>query len=304
MPNECNLTVVESTTDDNGYDSVSGALRVGEIDASSVKDMVDKIIAHARANECCIKSLTIIGHGCPGNISIGNGQGGADREKEINGNNENVWGPELDRLKPFLCTGATIYLRGCNVGADQAGADKLRAIARRLGVDVTAPTGLCNPLWTEGQDQTATPTTTPTPIPAPVSKKKKLKKIFGNGNKIYYRQNTVTRVVDVDTVARAFIQSRRAKTAAGYKSKRLPLALLKEVKLSLATYEPVPANQPGLKIEAFLDINLKPPIYSRVHPIPVSYLCVRANYLVLGGDWSMLYPMSPKATKALQKYIV
>jgi hypothetical protein len=94
---ERSYTFVEETDSDNGYDSTSNFVRFGTKRAKSVKDMVDQILAEFQ-NGDCIKSITIIGHGAPGNISVGNGQTGTDKDKEINGNNEDHWGPELDRL--------------------------------------------------------------------------------------------------------------------------------------------------------------------------------------------------------------
>lgn len=168
-------TFVEETDSDNGYDSVSNFVRFGTKRAKSVKDMVDQILAEFQEGDC-IKSLTIIGHGAPGNISIGNGQSGTDSAKEIDGNNENVWGPELDRLACKFCDKGVVYLRGCNVGAEDAGANKLFKIKQHLKCAIVqAPSGVCNPLWTTGDDQTVSPgdANPPKSIPNPDKGKKK-----------------------------------------------------------------------------------------------------------------------------------
>ena len=108
-------TFVETTDSDNGYDKWSNFWRFGTKRAVSVQDMVDQIVADLQPDDC-IKKLTVIGHGGPGNISVGNGQSGTDPAKEINGNNEAQWGPQLDRLRCRFCTDGLVYLRGCNVG--------------------------------------------------------------------------------------------------------------------------------------------------------------------------------------------
>lgn len=188
------FTFVETTESqwDNGYDSVSNFLRFGTMRAESVKDLVDKALANFKEGDC-IQKIVIIGHGAPGTISVGNGQCGTDRNKEINGRNEDVWGPQLDRLRCKFCEGGVVYLRGCNVGAEAAGARKLFRIAQRLGcATVQAPSGVCNPLYTTGDDQEVKPGATepPAAIPNPDTGKKKKK---GNGE-----FNTIRAGVSVD----------------------------------------------------------------------------------------------------------
>jgi hypothetical protein len=74
---------VERTLHDrNGGVWVGGALTFGETDVDSVDEMVDHILNTLGPNEC-IGSITLIAHGCPGNISVGNGDRGSERGKEI-----------------------------------------------------------------------------------------------------------------------------------------------------------------------------------------------------------------------------
>jgi len=60
---ECDI-VVESINDrdPNNVVWIASALTSGEIDVTGVQDMVDKIKAHKKANDCCLKSLHIMGH--------------------------------------------------------------------------------------------------------------------------------------------------------------------------------------------------------------------------------------------------
>ena len=111
--------------------------------ASSVKNMVDNILGALKDDEC-IGSLKIAGHGAPGNISVGSGLS-SDKDKEINCTNEKEWKEEMKRLKDKFCPGASVYLKGCNVGACTDGAKKLQELADLLGVPVEAPTGLTYP---------------------------------------------------------------------------------------------------------------------------------------------------------------
>jgi hypothetical protein len=111
--------------------------------ASSVKNMVDAILGALKEDEC-IGTLKIVGHGCPGNISVGCGLS-SDKDKEINCANEKEWKEEMKRLKDKFCPGASVYLKGCNVGACDDGAKKLQELADLLGVPVEAPTGLTYP---------------------------------------------------------------------------------------------------------------------------------------------------------------
>src|SRR5271166_6864088 len=77
MADECDIDVVEETDSDNGYDAAARKALNAPISARSVADMVEKVLAHIKKDDCCIGTLTIYGHGCQGNISVGNGQHGA-----------------------------------------------------------------------------------------------------------------------------------------------------------------------------------------------------------------------------------
>ena len=101
------------------------------VEASSVKDAVDKIKAQMGKDDC-IKDLHFRGHGSNGNQSVGDGVNHRAGERIDGGPDE--WKPHLSGLK--FCDGATIHLWGCNVGGCDKGASKLKQIADALGVKV------------------------------------------------------------------------------------------------------------------------------------------------------------------------
>jgi hypothetical protein len=137
---EREIVVIERSDNDNGYLDKAAEKNASKnpIRCSSKADMVAKILATLGPNDC-IKRLRIIGHGAPGNISTGDGQG---REpcKHID-NNRRQWAPALQPLVGRFCADASIFLEGCNTGAEQAGADKLHELALFFGVTVAAYTG-------------------------------------------------------------------------------------------------------------------------------------------------------------------
>lgn len=300
---ECNIVIVEDTSSDNGYDWTAGVIRIGEIDASSVSDMVTKILKHLDKEKCCLKSLTIIGHGCPGNISVGNGQEGTDRNKQIN-DNEDVWGPELDKLKARFCKDGKIYLWGCNVGADQAGADKLYKIAKRLGIPVGAPTGTARPAWTEGEDVEADPNKKPTPKPAPSSKKKKKAKLGGSTiPSVIYVDNGKYQLIQIKDIFSVSILPKTERKKEKCNFIKLSEKVISEFRNSLDVYESFSGSSAGFAIEAYVYIDIKGESGERIGLVPRSYLCGGLRYLVLGGDWNNMYSFTPELTKALRKIL-
>ena len=107
--------------------------------ATSVKNMVDNILGALKEDEC-IQTLVIAGHGEPGVIGVGDGLN-SEPGKHINGENKKEWEEELKRLKDKFCPGASLLLKGCNVGSCDLGAKKLKEMADLLGIPVEAPTG-------------------------------------------------------------------------------------------------------------------------------------------------------------------
>ncbi|MFC2078791.1 DUF4347 domain-containing protein [Candidatus Bipolaricaulota bacterium] len=143
------ITVVEEASTADRYNWWSAALRSGEIQATSVEDMVDKILARL-GEDGRIHRLILIGHGSSGNLSMGDGKG-HEQGKHIGIGNQAEWTDELDRLKGRFCDNALLTLRGCKTGAKQAGADLVELLADMLGVRVRAPRGTINPLWVGGE---------------------------------------------------------------------------------------------------------------------------------------------------------
>lgn len=169
---EVDITVIDHNND--GYLGGSALFTLGELRASSVKDMVDKILNHLKEGQK-IRKLTIIGHGNKGIIVMGSAKK-LKRNQYIN-SNEPEWKPELQRLKGKFADDGEIFLRGCNTGAGTKGANKLKKIADIVGVKVSAPTGKVYPLSEESgsKHQVAYPNKpAPTAIPTP-SESKKLK---------------------------------------------------------------------------------------------------------------------------------
>ena len=143
------ITVVEKAEQDDPYNWWSAKLRSGESKAESVEDMVDKVLAGLGADDS-IGRLTLIGHGSPGNLSMG------DQKEHVEGKhiglaNQAEWGGDIDRLQPRFSSDALLTLRGCNVGRGPEGRELVDLLHEKLGVKVRAPTGPTTPLWIFGR---------------------------------------------------------------------------------------------------------------------------------------------------------
>lgn len=102
-------------------------------EVSSLADCATQI-ANGLNEGDCIKELNFRGHGGQGVQSVGSGVN-ANGDKEIDTGGEE-WKKALEGLKGKFCEGATINLWGCNIGAGEAGANKLKQIADYFGVTV------------------------------------------------------------------------------------------------------------------------------------------------------------------------
>jgi len=143
------ITVVEKADQDDPYNWWSARIRSAASKAESVEDMVDKVLARLGEDDS-IGRLTLIGHGSPGNLSMG------DQKEHVEGKhigiaNQDEWGEDIDRLKPRFSNDALLTLRGCNAGRGSEGRELVDLLHAKLGVKVRAPTGPTTPLWIFGR---------------------------------------------------------------------------------------------------------------------------------------------------------
>lgn len=193
------ITVIDATED--SALSTEAFFTIGELRATSVKDMVDKVLAHLKEGQK-IKKLTLVGHGAPGTIVMGSGKF-IRSHKHINGD-ESQWRPELQRLVGKFTADGEIFLNGCNVGARKAGSDKLKKLADLLKVKVYAPTGLSYTFSEEWGSihQTAYPNKqAPTPIGTP--SEVKAQKLSNANTEISTEMSKVNRVLLHNAVRQA-----------------------------------------------------------------------------------------------------
>jgi len=159
---------IDSTTPDGYLDNA----RAGTQTASGNKDTASAA-ANLLASEKTTPSspASIVGHGSDGVIATGGGKSPSNPTQYIGTQNESGWTSSLATLK-----GSTtdLYLYGCHVGADDAGAQLLFDIAKVVNATVYGPTGLiyCDSkgnfaLEIGSQWQVATPTTKPASIAPP-----------------------------------------------------------------------------------------------------------------------------------------
>jgi hypothetical protein len=283
---------VEITNSDNGYDFLYGAFHFGERDVASVKELVDSVLADLGTGDC-IRTLTIVGHGEPGRISVGNGQLGTDTAKGIYPNNEDVWGPELDRLRCRFCSGGYVYLRGCNVGARQSGVDILEKIAAHLGCAIViAPVGLCNGFFTTGKDQTFTPGK-PKPKAIPKPKQGKKLKVVGGERVSSVAGESVAELVafDADEIVAARYLPRVPGRPfdvrlLGEQGIELPAGLVEQFAAALSDTEPEYLPGAGFAVTGYLALEA-----GKRQLAPGALLGGGAFYSPLRGDTTAVYAL-------------
>jgi hypothetical protein len=159
------ITAVDWGESWNGFNVAAGLFHIGEIDVSSVDDMVTQILDSLREGDC-INTLTIIGHGSPGSISVGDGTGRVEG-RYIGGATLDpgspAYNPEmvtlLGRLTPRFCEDGQAVLRGCNVGNGDLGEMFVQRLADLWGVRVRAHIGTIRAggEWTTGEWAEARP---------------------------------------------------------------------------------------------------------------------------------------------------
>ncbi len=125
------------------------ATTIGEVQADSVKGMVDVIIGDAKGHP--IDHLEIEGHGRSGEQVIAKGV-------SLKYPLDEATKTELARLKPYFAPGAEVVLDGCQVGAGNDGEKLLKELSEIWGVKVKAGTAFqrLTP-GIEGSEVTAAP---------------------------------------------------------------------------------------------------------------------------------------------------
>jgi hypothetical protein len=150
---KCGSTTIiclEQSADDNGFLTRSAKAYKNEIRVSSVLHMVEKVLQ--KSNGCKINKLYLLGHGCPGDQSVGSGTGfDASGEKclalrkdafQLRGDAEE----HLSRLKGKFAAKGTIVLGGCYVAEGEKGKGLLMRISTLLdNVAVCASESLQKP---------------------------------------------------------------------------------------------------------------------------------------------------------------
>jgi len=130
------ITVVENPDpkNDNTFDSQAyeyyELIGADPKKAESLKDLVDEILA--AAGDDCIRTLQIVAHGSPGQISAGSGT--TSIAGMSMGNPRSPWQEQLRRLQGRFCEDSGfVTLNGCNVGADDAGSQFLQEVLSFFG---------------------------------------------------------------------------------------------------------------------------------------------------------------------------
>ena len=147
------ITVVDFGENTNVYNWREAITHIGEIEAQNVDQMVDDVMAEAGDPATdCISRLTLVGHGSPGSVSVGDGTGWSAGGNISSGN----FRPSIARLTPDVCDGATVVLEACNVGRGATGARFIQSLSDFWQVNVAAPTGEVNGfgimgVWVWGQ---------------------------------------------------------------------------------------------------------------------------------------------------------
>lgn len=297
MAKSCDFVVVEHPPEGSDESDAMFWRRFftfGEIEVTSLEDMVDKLLAEAAERGCCIRSLVIHGHGSPGVIAVGEGQKW-ETGKHIDGDSSE-WGPQLERLKPKLCPGAVVTLYGCNVGAEKAGADKLYAVARWLGATVRAYTGTTKVTGNgKGEWIEATPETRPPVRPVPEPPRKRPRQVSSaipylrpDGEPAGFLSSQI-RTATVRLEPRALHGARPL-------SIELPPARVADLRAALALYQPQPGRGAEFGIEATVEIGLE-----SGETVPPSYLCGGLGFLVPGGDWTWIHAVGGPVRELLRR---
>lgn len=181
----CPPLVCVDATPDGGFNDAAAAnaeLRYGQdnvIRVGSIADLVNQLGDRQRRNPCCLCQVMIVGHGTPGEISVGDDQGTQPNQRIRVG--DPLIATLLLKLRPMFCTVAQraecadcvpeLVLWGCNVGAEADGVALLAALAAALEVPVSAETGVVYdnlwPHWGSRRVRVTPGAPSPEPVSAP-----------------------------------------------------------------------------------------------------------------------------------------
>jgi hypothetical protein len=297
VPKECEVTVESTGGEDPGWAVWKMSLfTLGEIDVTSVQDMVNKIKQKKKDDGCdCLKKLTIMGHGAPGYIEIGS--------ESMNIWDTSTWKPIFDQLKGCFCKDAEIIFAGCSIGADKDGANFLSVIANCLGVKANAPTHTINQYWSGPGEQTAYPgQPPPEPIPEGGDQKKK-KKAKGKKKCLMYMQDDKPRLLDIDQLRGfAILKKQDEPDEITLKKYFDSSKLFRNFVDSLDIYDPFDASDMPFAIDAMVYFWTEAEQVGAKPIMPTSYLVGGYRYLVAGGDWHHVYRITEGMHMKIREY--
>lgn len=104
---------------------------------TSIREISTKLKNHFRSQNCTrVKTLSLIGHGREGYISLGAGIE-YDENGEISNENKNLWKGIFKQLSGKV---ERTQLVGCKTGRGEEGHKLVKSFSQILGCEVTAPT--------------------------------------------------------------------------------------------------------------------------------------------------------------------
>ena len=129
-----NLKVISKSEGFDWTEFATGLVRIGEIDATSVQDMVTKVCNKASEKSATIDRLDIFAHGSNTYFEIG--------KDTIHSYTPNTHAGTLGKLKRFFPKDGIVVLNVCDIGQCEA---LIVTIARAVGVNVYACAGGVSP---------------------------------------------------------------------------------------------------------------------------------------------------------------
>ncbi len=130
MAKGLDVAIYETTDHGVGYEDAPDESFTME--ANSLKEAGNKLGTFIKAardisSGASIRLLSFYGHGAPGSQSVGAGEKW-DSAKEISTTSISLYPDDFKKIYSPLADGASVYLRGCNVGALDQGLNLLKAV--------------------------------------------------------------------------------------------------------------------------------------------------------------------------------